>query len=70
MFTQCCATHLESEDGVHGEVGEVLDVVGEDLGAEGGACDVQQVHAKLLRVVSEDKTQLNTHSHTQLGGRS
>ena len=56
-------THLESEDGVDGEVGEVLDVVREDLGAEGSAGDVQQVHAELLRVIPD--TQLNTHATTK-----
>lgn len=43
---------FKSEDCIDSEGGEEVLVLGEDLGREGGSCDVHQVFTKLHCVVS------------------
>lgn len=46
---------LQPHDGVHGQPGEVVLVVGEQFGGQRGACDVQQVLLEASRVVAAVK---------------
>ena len=42
--------YLQSEDGIDGKVGEILLVLRQDFGREGGTSNVEEVLTELLRI--------------------